>query len=822
MLMVPVSASTAILGLVSLGQAQWDASRFAWYKSDAGTDFQSALPIGNGRVAAAVYGTIAEQLALNENSIWSGPWQDRANPNSLGALAEIRSQLISGNITGAGQNVLANMSGIPISPRQYQPLGNLTIDFGHSANVTDYFRYLDTYRGTAFVSYVYGGVNYTREYVASYPYGVLAVRLSADQAGALDANISLFRTQNMTSQTASSSNGIHSVFLGGDSGQAVDPIAFSSAARVVNSGGSVSVSGSSIAVAGASTVDIFFDAETSYRYAGQSEWEAELARKLDAAVAAGYDVVRSAAIEDTTALIGRVKLDLGSSSSAGTEDTGTRLENYRENLDADPQLPVLMFNFGRHSLVASSRDTGPLSIPANLQGIWNKDFEPAWGSKYTVSSTSYDYLLFANFININIQMNYWPAEVTNLAETSKPLFDLLQVALPRGQEMAKAMYGCDNGGFVLHHNIDIWGDAAPTDYGTPWMMWPMGGAWLVQHLLEHYRFTQDLHFLSTTAWPLLAASSRFYQCYAFASPSSEGGYLETGPSLSPENSFVVPAGWAAAGQGESVDLSPQLDRSLLGAVWGGVVEACDIIITTATGEEEEEEECARARELLPRVRPPQTGSYGQVLEWRREYAEAEPGHRHMSPLWDLFPGSAFAPASSSALAAAARALLDHRMDAGSGSTGWSRAWAAALYARLGDGPAAWEQAVTFVRTFPGANLWNTDSGPGSAFQIDGNLGFVAAVAEMLVQSHAGVVHLLPALPVPAGSVAGLVARGGFVVEGMRWEGGLLVEADVVSRNRGTLALRVQDGLAFEVDGEVYEGPILTEAGGIYHIRPVAS
>ncbi|KAI5920136.1 Six-hairpin glycosidase-like protein [Camillea tinctor] len=802
---IPASGLTALLGFTSLAHAQWDASRFAWYKTDAGTDFASALPIGNGRVAAAVYGTLAEHLALNENSIWSGPWQDRANPNARGALAEVRSQLIDGNVTGAGQNVLANMSGTPVSPRQYQPLGNLTIDFGHAtaADVTDYFRYLDTYQGTAFVSYVYGGVNYTREYVASYPYGILAIRLSADQAGALDANVSLSRTQNMISQTASSTDGTHAVFLGGDSGQDVEPIAFSSAARVISSEGTISVSGSSISVTGATTVDIFFDAETSYRYSSQSEWEAELARKLDAAVAAGYDAVQSAAIEDTTALIGRVKLDLGSSGSAGNEDTTTRLENYRDNPDADPQLPVLMFNFGRHSLVASSRDTGPLSIPANLQGIWNKDFEPAWGSKYT--------------ININIQMNYWPAEVTNLAETTKPLFDLLGVALPRGQKMAKDMYGCDNDGFVLHHNIDVWGDAAPTDYGTPWMMWPMGGAWLAQHLIEHFRFTRNLTFLSTVAFPLLSASSRFYSgCYLFAWGAGSEQYLTTGPSLSPENSFRVPAGWAQANSSESIDVSPQMDNSLLSALFGAVAEACD-----ALGISSDDDDCQSARAALPRLRPPRTGSYGQILEWRREYAEAEPGHRHMSPLWDLFPGSAFSPLGAPSLAAASRALLEHRLAAGSGSTGWSRAWVVALYARLGDGAAAWEQAVAFLRRFPGANLWNTDSGPGSAFQIDGNFGFVAAVAEMLVQSHE-VVHLLPATPTVEGEVTGLVARGGFVVEGMRWEGGRLVQADVVSRNGGVLALRVQDGVAFEVDGEVYEEPFLTEVGGVYHVKPVAS
>ncbi|KAI1499078.1 Six-hairpin glycosidase-like protein [Biscogniauxia marginata] len=777
-------------------QAQWDASRFAWYRSDAGTDFASALPIGNGRVAAAVYGTAAEHLALNENSIWSGPWQDRANRNSLGALATVRAQLVGGNITAAGQNVLDNMSGVPTSPREYQPLGNMTIDFGHSANnVTDYFRYLDTYQGTAFVSYLYGGVNYTREYVASYPHGVLAIRLGADQVGSLDVNISLSRAQYVTSQTASSSGSSHSVFLGGNSGQASDPISFSSAARVVNSGGTVNVSGSSISVTGATTVDIFFDAETSYRYPNQSAWDSELTRKLGAAVAAGYETVRSAAIEDNTGLIGRVSLDLGSSGSAGHQDTPTRLTNYKENPGEDPQLAVLMFNFGRHSLVASSRDTGPLSVPANLQGIWNKDFSPAWGSKYT--------------ININIEMNYWPAEVTNLQETHKPLFDLLEVAVPRGQDMAKVMYGCDNGGFVLHHNIDIWGDAAPTDYGTPWMMWPMGGAWLSLHLIEHYRFTGNRTFLERHAWPVLQSAANFYYCYLF----DWEGYWTTGPSLSPENTFIVPGGLETAGSTESIDISPQMDNSLLAELFLAVVETCEALGITGP-------DLTNAHDYLARLRPAQVGSYGQILEWRHEYAEGEPGHRHMSPIWALYPGSAFAPLSAPDRAAAARALLDHRMGRGSGSTGWSRAWAVCLYARLLAGDAAWDHAVAFLRAFPTANLWNSDGGPGSAFQIDGNFGFAAGVAEMLLQSH-GVVHLLPALPaaaVPSGSVTGLVARGGFVVD-VSWSNGTLTGSTILSRNGGILALRVQDGSRFSVDDTVYTAPISTVAGGIYRIKP---
>ncbi|KAH9905574.1 Six-hairpin glycosidase-like protein [Xylariomycetidae sp. FL2044] len=783
-------AVVAILGLSSLVQAQWDASRYAWYSEDAGSDFASAVPIGNGRLGAVVYGTAVEMLGLNENSIWSGPWQDRANRNSSDALNSIRTQLVDGNITGAGQSVLANMSGNPTSPRQYNPLGNMTIDFGHSADRSNYLRYLDTYQGTAFVTYAYNGVNYTREYVASHPYGVLAIRLAANQTGAVDAEISLSRSQYVTSQTASSSDDIHSVLLKGSSGQTSDAILFSSEARVVNSGGDVKVSGTSISVTGADFVDIYFDAESSYRYFDQVSWESELTRKLDAAVSAGYEVVRRAAIEDNMELIGRVSLDLGSSSSAGNQDTPTRLENYKIDPDSDPELATLMFNFGRHSLVASSRDTGPLSIPANLQAIWNKDFNPAWGSKYT--------------ININIEMNYWPAEVTNLQETHKPLFDLIEIGIPRGQEMAQIMYGCDNGGFVFHHNLDVWGDAAPTDYGTPYMMWPMGGAWLALHSMEHYRFTLNQTFLEERAWPMLQKAADFYYCYLF----DWNDYWTTGPSLSPENSFIVPDDMETTGSSEGIDISPQMDNSLLTELFQAVIQAGQILGISGT-------QLDNAQAYLEKIRPPVIGSYGQILEWRQEYGETEPAHRHMSPIWALFPGSAFAPLNSTSYAAAAKELLDNRMSNGSGSTGWSRTWAMCLYARLFAGDTLWDHAVEFLQTFPSPNLWNTDSGPGSAFQIDGNFGFTAAISEMLLQSH-NVVHLLPALPsaIPSGSVTGLVARGGFVID-MAWSDGLLINATIMSRNGGLLALRVQDGVGFSVDGVAYTDPFSTEYGGRY-------
>lgn len=543
-------------------------------------------------------------------------------------------------------------------------------------------------------------------------------------------------------------------------------------------------------VRGATTVDILFDAETSYRYSTEADAEGVLARRLSSATSQGYQALRTAAIADNTALIGRVSLNLGSSSgSAANLPTNQRLSNYKSNPGADVQLVTLMYNMGRHLLVASSRDTGPLSLPANLQGIWNEDFNPAWGSKYT--------------ININLEMNYWHAETTNLAETTKPFWDLLALAKTRGQLAASSMYGCS--GFVLHHNTDLWGDPAPVDYGTPYTLWPMGGLWLSTHLMEHYRFTGNKTFLQDTAWPILQSAADFSFCFAYL----WNGYYTTGPSLSPENPFIVPSNESTAGHSEGIDLSPTMDNSLLYQLFSDVIEACQILGLTSS-------ECSNAKNYLSKIRRPQIGSYGQILEWRQEYGETDPGMRHLSPLFDLYPGSQMTPTVSSSLATAAGILLDHRMQHGSGSTGWSRAWVIACYARLFNGSTAWANVQTFLQTFPLTNLFNSNDGP--PMQIDGNFGFTAGVTELFLQSHANLVHILPALPsqVPTGSVTGLVARGGFEVD-IHWSNGVLKSATITSNLGNTLALSVANGSSFSVNGQKYSGAIGTQPGGVYNV-----
>jgi len=467
------------------------------------------------------------------------------------------------------------------------------------------------------------------------------------------------------------------------------------------------------------------------------------------------------------------------------------------NDNSDIQLSTLVWNLGRHMLVAASRNTeADVDFPANLQGVWNNETTAAWGGKYT--------------ININTEMNYWLSMSTNLVEIQEPLFDLLHVAQPRGQEMAKKLYGCE--GTMFHHNLDLWGDPAPTDNYTASSIWPMGAAWLVQHMMEQYRFTGDKAFLEETAYPFLVEVAKFYHCTTF----EFNGALVVGPSLSPEASFYVPSNMSVAGEVVAMDLDVEMDNQLLRDVFESLIEAADVLGI-------DDEDVEKAKDFLPNIRAPRFGSIGQILEWRYEYEEVEPGHRHLSHLYGLHPSHQFSPIVNNTLAEAAKVSLDRRIREGSGDTGWSRTWTINQYARLLDGATAWESVEEWFAGYATEGLWNTDNGSG--FQIDGNYGFTSGLTEMLLQSHAGVVHLLPALPSdasPNGTVKGLLARGGFVVD-IEWNNGKFKSANIESKIGGPLKLLVSSGASYSIQGKELRGQsdeIETGVGEIIQIQAV--
>ncbi|KAL2822402.1 Six-hairpin glycosidase-like protein [Aspergillus granulosus] len=782
--------SVVIALLASVSGTAFDGSRYLWYDTP-GTRFNASLPVGNGRLGGTLYCLPTEIITWNEDSVWSGTFQDRVNPNALGSFPKVRDLLVDGNITEAGKLALSDITGSSIDPREYQVLANLYVDLGQRAAATNLVRYLDTLEGYTACEYDFDGVSYTRELIASARFGVLGFRIQANTSQAINLNAYLRRSKYVQEDNASVADGVNSIVMKATTGE-VDYSTFTAGVRVVVDEGNVTANGQRLYVTGATTVDFFLDAESSYRHGTGSEQEAELNRKLDAATELGYEALRDEAIMDHKELAGRVTLYLGTSTGdAASAPTNERMTSYRSSPSDDVEFATLMFNYGRHLLIASSRDIGEKCLPPGLQGIWNQDYEPSWGAKYTV--------------NINLEMNYWPAETTSLNELTSPLWDLLALVQQRGEDVAERMYGCP--GFVLHHNTDLWGDAVPVDNGTKYSIWPMGGAWLALHMMEHYRFTGDKKFLREQAYPIFKSAFEFFECYLF----DMDGYLTTGPSCSPENAFQIPPGMTVAGSNEALTLGPTMDDSILFELFTALDETHHILKI-------DDDIADTVKEYLGKIRPPQVGSDGQILEWIEDFSETDPAHRHFSPLFGLFPGTQLTPLASAELAEAAGVLLDRRMDSGGGSTGWSRAWSISLYARLYRGDDAWDNVQSWIQTFLLTNLWNSDKGGTTVFQIDGNLGYTAAIPELLLQSHSGVVHLLPALPtaVPTGSVAGLTARGGFEVD-IAWEDGELTRATIKSLLGNKLRLLVNGNASLYVNGKKYAGPISTKKGWKYTI-----